>query len=166
MPLPQLPLLLQHNQLLLRLLPDHSPALRPHGRGAFLVSFVHITMTYSYLQLIEKSRLAEVAAVASQVIPDPEPIPLSEQSEEVQALFESRAAGREVTAEQLYDKVPDSLKDNPDAVVDYVQGNSKRSVHHLVTSPVTSLVRTVAPTQMTTPVSSALPTIGQLKELT
>ena len=80
-------------------------------------------MSYSFLKLLEEYQVAEVAAVASQVIPDSQPIPLSEQPEHVQQMFESRAAGRDVTPEELYDKVPDHLKDNPQEVTAYIQGD-------------------------------------------
>ena len=50
---------------------------------------------------------------------------LADQPEHIQEMFDSRASGREVTPEQLYDKVPDHLKDNPDEVSDYLNGNEE-----------------------------------------
>ena len=75
------------------------------------------------LDTFDKYHVAEAAAVASVVIPDPEPPPLSEQPESVQEIFESRASGRDVTPEELYEKVPDNLKNNPDEVTAYVEGS-------------------------------------------
>ena len=48
-------------------------------------------------------------------------VPLSEQPENVRALFISRASGRTITPEQLYDKVPSHLTNNPEDVVEYME---------------------------------------------
>ena len=48
-------------------------------------------------------------------------VPLSEQPENIRELFQSRASGRTISPEALYDKVPAHLTNNPEDVAAYME---------------------------------------------